>query len=342
MTRKERVQAALAKKEVDRIPVSVWMHFSKYDQDSRSLAECMVEFNEMYDYDFIKLMPFGAYTTPDWGAKLDIFCDKYKEVVISAPGIEDIEDYYRIKALAPTHGTWGKQLQLAEYMAKMVRKDTPFVQTVFTPMTTLRKLAGNRLTDDIKKSPEAVHSALVEVTKTTVDFIKACINTGVSGFFLATQCASFDYMSVEEHAEFCKPYDLQVLNSFKNDTYFNILHIHGSNTMFDAVKEYPVNCLSWHDRFEGEPDFRAAAKISDKAFLGGIKEAPTVVNGVLHYSSFLTASTPTQVKEHIKEAIEMIDGGKGLLIGPGCVADPRVSPENLKAVREAVEQYKTV
>lgn len=48
----------------------------------------MVEFNETCDYDFIKMMPFGAYTVSDWGAKLDIYRDKYKEVEIAAPGIE--------------------------------------------------------------------------------------------------------------------------------------------------------------------------------------------------------------------------------------------------------------
>lgn len=338
MTRKERIQAALAKKEVDRLPVSVWMHFSKYDQDPRSLAECMINFNEKYDYDFIKLMPFGAYTTPDWGAKLDIFCDKYKEVVISAPGIGCIEDYYRIDALPPTYGTWGKQLQLVQYMSKIGRKDTPFIQTVFTPMTTLRKLAGARLITDMTETPEAIHKALFEITKTTVHFVQACIDAGTSGFFFATQCADFDYMSSDMHAEFCKPYDLQVINSFKDATYFNVLHIHGSNIMFDTVKNYPLNCLSWHDRFPSGPDFAKARQISEKAFLGGIKEAPTVVNGILHYSSFLSESTPQQIIEHIKTAMAMIKDGKGLLIGPGCVADPRVSDENLKAVREAVEQ----
>ena len=72
MTREERVRAAVEGREPDRVPVSVWMHISDKDQDSRSLAEAMVEFNEKYDYDFIKMMPFGAYTIPDWGAKLDI------------------------------------------------------------------------------------------------------------------------------------------------------------------------------------------------------------------------------------------------------------------------------
>ena len=57
MTREERVRAAVEGREPDRVPVSVWMHISDKDQDSRSLAEAMVEFNEKYDYDFIKMMP---------------------------------------------------------------------------------------------------------------------------------------------------------------------------------------------------------------------------------------------------------------------------------------------
>ena len=43
------------------------------------------------------------------------------------------------------------------------------------------------------------------------------------------------------------------------------------------------------------------------------------------------------IKAHVKEAIDMV-GGKGLIVGPGCVADPRSSEENLHAVRAAVER----
>ena len=51
MNREERIRAVLEGKQPDRVPVSVWMHLSEYDQDSRSLAEAMVAFNEKYDYD---------------------------------------------------------------------------------------------------------------------------------------------------------------------------------------------------------------------------------------------------------------------------------------------------
>ena len=160
MNREERIRAVISGQEPDRIPVSVWMHLSKYDQDPRSLAEAMVEFNETYDFDFIKMMPFGAYTIPDWGAKLDIYCDKYKEVEIAAPGIVVPEDYKGLKVLEPTHGTWGKTLQLAQYMSKYVKPNTPYIQTIFSPATTLKKLAGARMIGDLVACPELVHEAL--------------------------------------------------------------------------------------------------------------------------------------------------------------------------------------
>lgn len=39
MNRKERVRAALAGKEVDRVPVAAWMHLSAFDKYPISLAE---------------------------------------------------------------------------------------------------------------------------------------------------------------------------------------------------------------------------------------------------------------------------------------------------------------
>ena len=38
MNKVERVKAALASKPVDRVPMSVWMHFPAIDQDPKTLA----------------------------------------------------------------------------------------------------------------------------------------------------------------------------------------------------------------------------------------------------------------------------------------------------------------
>lgn len=338
MNREERVRAVLEGKEPDRIPASVWMHFSQYDQDPRSLAECMVEFNETYDFDFIKMMPAGSYMVPDWGAKLAVFCDKYKEVEIVAPGINEVADYTRIDVLPATYGSWGRTLQVAQWMSKLAKPHTPYIQTIFSPATSLKKLAGNRLFQDMKENPAAVHHALNVITETTINFVKANIEAGVSGFFFATQLACYDAMDDLAFAEFCKPYDLRVINAYKDATWFNVMHIHGHNIMFEESAKYPLPVLNWHDR-QTNPSLAEARTLSDKVFLGGLREGPSIVGTSLKYDSVMAAegNTPELIKAHIKEAIDMV-GGKGLMIGPGCVADPHSPAENLRAVREAVER----
>lgn len=336
MTREQRIRAALAGQEVDRVPCSVWMHLSEEDQDPKSLAEALAAMNEEFDFDFIKMMPFGAYTTQDWGAKIKIYCDKYKEPVIVEPAIKKLSDYGKIIPLEATHGTWGKTLETAQHLSRCVAKDTPFVQTIFSPATTLKKLASNRLIQDMVENSAEVHKALRAITDTTIKFVKANIEVGVSGFFFATQCATYDFMTDVLFAEFCKPYDLEVINSYKDKTWFHVVHVHGSNIMYNTMSQYPCNCLNWHDR-DTQPDMGTARKSVSKTFLGGIQEVPTIVNGVLSYDSILERSTPEQIEEHIHQAIDMV-AGKGLIIGPGCVCNPRTPKENLHAVRRAVEK----
>ncbi|NCB73781.1 MAG: uroporphyrinogen decarboxylase [Clostridia bacterium] len=336
MNRRERLQAVINGQEHDRTPVSTWMHFSEHDQDPRSLAEAMVAYNERYDYDFIKMMPFGAYTVQDWGAKLAVYCDKYKEVEIAAPAISELEDYLKIEPLAPTFGTWGKTLLLSQYLSKLTAANTPYIQTIFSPLTTLKKMTSGRLLEDMKENPGFVHQALSAITETTISFVKANIEAGVSGFFFATQCATYDYLTDELFAEFCKPYDYKVINAYKDETWFNVVHIHGANIMFDTVSKYPCNVINWHDRYT-EPSLAEAREKCSKVFMGGLREIPTIVGSKLHYESVLAQEDSNYIKNHVKEAIAMVDG-KGLIVGPGCVVDPRASDENLRAVREAVER----
>ena len=63
MNREERIRAALAGQPVDHVPVGAWMHLSEFDQDPISLAEAEAAFTEKYDFDYIKMMPFGLYST---------------------------------------------------------------------------------------------------------------------------------------------------------------------------------------------------------------------------------------------------------------------------------------
>lgn len=107
--------------------------------------------------------------------------------------------------------------------------------------------------------------------------------------------------------------------------------------MFDTLSSYPCNVISWHDR-QTNPSLKEAREKCSKVFLGGLREGPTFVGTSLKYDSIMASTgDPALIKQHIHEAIDMV-GGKGLIVGPGCVADPHSPAENLHAVRAAVER----
>lgn len=324
MTKTERVKAALCNQETDRIPFSFWFHLPHYDQDPIALAEEQIRLAKLYNLDFIKMMPFGNYVAQDFGLSVDFFCTPMKPAFERKFGINDISDWENLKPLPACYGTYGKQLQLAQYTSKMLKGvDLPFVQTIFSPMTTAKKLAGPRLFTDIKENPKAVHHALEAITETTINFVKANIEAGVSGFFFATQTATSDLLTLEEHKEFGEYYDRKVCDAFCNDTWFNIMHAHGSNVYFENLANYPTNCINYHDRWIG-PSLGEARKLTSKCLLGGVNE------------KWLLNADYTEIAPHLEEAVS--EGGRnGLIVTPGCCIELGTPDIDLFAISTAIQ-----
>lgn len=336
MNKIERLEAAIAGKPVDRIPFSVWYHLSALDQDPVSLAEETAALTKKYDYDFVKMMPFGLYGVQDLGAKIKIFAQQGKPPVVERYGILKPSDYLALRAIPAVQGTYGKQLEFTELLRRELPPDVPYIQTIFSPLTTLHKLAGDRVLQDLQTVPEAVENALSVITEITVDFVQENIKRGVSGFFFATQDARKQFISRENFARFGQKYDLQVLNSYARKTWLNVAHLHGLDVYFeDVAHNYPNNVLNWHDR-NTFPSLKEARGLTDKALLAGIRAAHRVVDGREVADDIIKDGTPEEIVAHIREAIAAVDG-KGLIIGPGCVVDQFVGDANLRAVRRAVE-----
>lgn len=311
--------AALRREEVDKIPLSIWYHIPQVDQDPVQLAEETLRITKEYDFDFIKMMPFGNYCAQDYGLSVTFFCNETQPALERKFGIESVEDWKRLEPLPACYGTYGKQLQFTQYLQKMLKgEDIPYIQTIFSPLTVAKKLAGPRLFEDMRERPELVHSALRAIAETNKNFCKANIEAGVAGFFFASQCSQLGLMTEAEYREFGVPYDLDVISAF------NVVHIHGDNTMWSLMASYPVQCVNWHDRWSA-PSMEEARKMTDKCLLGGINEKEFAV---MHAD---------QVEGHMREAVEAA-GRTGLMLGPGCVAKLNTPAENFYAAKAAINK----
>ncbi|OON89171.1 uroporphyrinogen decarboxylase family protein [Pyramidobacter sp. C12-8] len=320
-THKQRIENALALKENDRTPYSMWMHFPNRDRHPRRLAELALANQKKYDLDFIKYMPFGLYTTIDMGVDLDVYPGFEKAPTLYEPVIKDVKDWDRIRPVSGVRGEYAVVLESQRILMEMMDEHVPFLQTLFSPATTLAKMCSPAaLVKHMREDPARVHRVLEMVTDTTIQFARASAALGADGFFYATQLSGRKTMETAEHEEFVMKYDLEVLNAVKDLTWFNVLHMHGAAVRIDEVQHYPVQGLSWHDRDDG-PSMEEVRTYSSKAFVGGLSWGENWL---------------TKTEEQVSAEVREMCGHKGVILGPGCVIEPHTPEKFLELVHRTI------
>ncbi len=327
MTKRDRLAAAIAGEAVDRAPVALWRHFPGDDQRPADLAAATLSFQWRWDWDFVKVTPASSFAVYDWGARdrwvgNDEGTREYTQRVIDHP-----EDWRRLPVLDVQNGALGGQLRCLEKIASELGRDTPVIQTIFSPLAQAKNLAGNpRLLVHLRRYPEAVKAGLETITRTTTRFIRLALKTGIDGVFYAVQHARYEYMGEGEYTELGRAFDLRVLEALDGSgAWFNLLHLHGDDVMFDLLADYPVQAWNWHDQ-ETPPTLDEGKRKVKGAVVGGLRQWETMLRG-----------EPEQVRAEAQAAIQQT-GGRGFILGTGCVTPISAPWSNLRAVREVVEQ----
>jgi uroporphyrinogen decarboxylase len=323
MKKRERLMAAIRGEQVDRPPVALWRHFPGDDYRPKDLAAATVAFQRAYDFDFVKVTPASSFCVQDWGSR-----DRWvgtlegtREYMLYP--IQSPNDWRELRPLDPSKGGLGAQLECLRLIADELGGEVPFIQTIFSPLAQAKNLVGGEnLLVHLHRNPDALHHGLEVITETITRFISAALDTGIDGVFYAVQHAQYGLLSEEEYAVFGRPYDLRALKAI-DGLWLNVLHLHGSDVMFDLLADYPVQVVNWHDR-ETWPTLAEAQERFDGAVCGGLARWDMVVRG-----------TPEQVQEQAADALAQTQGQR-FILGTGCVT-PIVAPaSNIRAVREAV------
>ena len=322
-----RLEAAIAGVPTDRLPVAFWRHFPDDDQDAHKLAARSLEWQRKWDFDLVKFMPSGTYGVEDWGAKSVYEGAANGARAIAVPGLANAGEWRHLSRLDVSKGVLGAQNESLALVAQELRGAVPILQTVFSPLTTARKLAGEALLEHLRNDPEAVEAGLRTITDTTIEFSRAALRAGAHGLFFATQLASTDVLSATAYQRFGVRFDLEVLRETASQARLNLLHLHGENLMFDLLAAYPVQMLNWHDRITA-PRLRDALPKFSGALVGGIEERELIVSG-----------PADALRAQVRDAIEQT-GGRRLVLGPGCVVAVAAPEEHLRAVIEEARSPK--
>lgn len=322
ITSAERLAACLRGEILDRPPVALWRHFPVDDQSPQELASSVIAFQEAFGFDLVKVTPASSYCLKDWGVDDEWRGDPEGTRTYTRRVIHHPEDWAKLSPLDPQHGHLAAQLECLRQITAHFGAATPVIETIFSPLAQAKNLVGGEaLLVHLRRYPQQVHAGLRIITESTLRYVEALRTTGVAGIFYAIQHAQYGLLSEEEYRHFGRPYDLQILERAA-DMEVRMLHLHGSQVMFDLVVDYPVNLLNWHDR-ETPPSLEEGLTRFSGAVCGGVSRS-TLVYG-----------TPQEVRRQALEALQ-VNGGRRVVLGTGCVT-PIIAPlGNLRALRQSV------
>ena len=322
-THRDRLETCLNGQTPDQVPVALWRHFPVDDQTPEGLAAAVVQFQNTYDFDLIKVTPASSFCVTDWGARDEWRGNPEGTREYTRHPIRFPEDWAKISPLDPRQGSLNDQITCLRLLVAEYHHATPILQTVFSPLSQAKNLLGKQnLTAFLREHPQILHAGLEIITQTTLQFIEEASKTGIDGIFYAVQYAQYGLLSEEEFNTFGRVYDLQVLEAVRG-LWANMLHLHGEHVMFDAVQDYPVQIINWHDR--STPPTLAIAK----------NKFPGVVCGGLRQWDSMVLGTPRQVLEEARMAISETQGQR-FILGTGCVLPITAPHGNILAARRSV------
>lgn len=306
MNKKERFLAAIAGDDIDRLPISVWLHFASEHLPGEDVADLHLRFYEEYDFDYVKVMNDYRYPLPDTNA------------------LQTADDLLRFQPLSLDDPIFAEQLKCLRRLHLKLGPNVPLIETIFSPIQVVLRGAGNSAWDTILAHPKAAHHMLETVAESVIDYVVTLRDLGVTGIFFSINGANHPPAAgglEEQHfAEFVAPYDKRVLNAANG--LVRIGHIHGYDLDFDRIASYPFEALNW-SHHHSKPSLEQARNITDKALIGGIDEVAVFTQTALEAAA--------DVRMAVQEA-----GWRKFLVGPGCTVLPDTSRRTLHALVDAV------
>ncbi|WP_181444498.1 uroporphyrinogen decarboxylase family protein [Bacillus sp. 03113] len=324
---KGNIEKILEGEKTDFPSISLHKHFPLVDRNPSKFVDATLNFQKKFKSDYVKISYNGLYSIEDWGSQIIWPSDDFQVGKVVNYAINKKSDLKNIKKLSVLEGALAREVTVTKEIVRKINGEVPVIGTVFSPLTTLYKMSGNRLFEFIQVYPEALHHALEVITETTRDFVNALVESGIDGIYFATQLATTNILSVIDYNVFGRFYDLQVLDTVQNRTWFNILHIHGGEPMFKELLNYTVEAINWHDR-KVPLSLKDARKLTDKILVGGIDQQEVLENG-----------SDNGVEIHLKEAVSQLNDNK-FVLAPGCVIPLTVPDNRLSLVRDIVNNIK--
>ncbi|NLE76483.1 MAG: hypothetical protein GX605_06995 [Chloroflexi bacterium] len=316
------MRASLQGESPDRMPLALWRRFPLAERSPQDLAAATWAFAQELGLDLVRLAPSDLYAIEGWGAEVVYPRKEEKLPTLKRWVIQEPHQWLDLLSLDLASGALGREMQAIRELRTLARGQTPFVMTVFSPLTVAYKLAGDAVLEHLRRAPKALHFGLAIIAETMARVARQALAQRADGLFFITQLASSAHLTREEYETFGVHYDLMVLDPLRHTPAITVLHLHGPDPFFDLVNRYPVQAVNWNHHTTG-PSLAEARRLTDKTLLGGLdrdllREGPA-------------QAIADQVRQVVREA-----GSQRFILAPSRIPYLDTPQEHFLAVREAL------
>ena len=317
----QRIKALLNGEKADRVPISGWFHMPVVDRYPDKFAEETIRLADLYDWDFIKVMPNGHHLAEAYGGKIrflenpEIWSGVFEEYPIKTAA-----DLEALPVLDPAENpVLAREVSVVRKLAEHYKGTKPILPTLFNSITWVQEMTHSTVPDEtldfLHNHNEALHKALETILQTNIRLVDAYVDAGADGFFIASQYADSSLLCPKEFAEVNTAYDLRLLEHINRKTWFNLLHIHGDkNLYFAEFAKYPVQAINWENTPAGLTPEQITSVAKARSLFDGI-----LIGGTDQHHDFY--GSREEVKERLtrrlKTALSEDPTGK-FILAPGC------------------------
>ncbi len=304
MNKIERVLAALAGAEVDRVPAGFWFHFPPGQKHGDASVKAHLDYYHASGVDFLKVMNEHPYQA---------------NVAIESPA-----DWLRVRPAPLSSSFFQQQLDEVKRLVDTLRGECLVITTVFGPFAEGNHASGGKVTEHMKANPQAVGQGLAAIAESLALFAAACIEAGAAGIYYSAQGGEEDRFGEDTFLHHLKPADLTVLNAVRGHGEFNLLHICGDRMRLPLYADYPSHAVNWAAT-KHNLSLKQGYSLFRRTVIGGMGDRGVIVDG-----------SPEQIGQAVRHIIEDF-GRRSLMIGADCTVPTDIDLSHIRAAVEATK-----
>ncbi len=274
----DRLDAALRAGTLDRLPVALWRHWPEVDHDPLALARAVMAWQRRFDFDLTVFTAQQTCVAEQFGASTVYRNEPYGRRHVERLRIEDPRQWLELRSRSGSSSVLTELNVGLRRVAEALGGTVPLIQSVPSPLTTAWHLAGDAIFGHMRSAPECVETALQAITESTVDFVRAAIESGACGIRLIVRIPASAPFTIEEHRRFARRFDTEVVQATGAAPNWNLLEVDAHSAWLDAFVDYPVQLLTCCDQ-SNDANPSSVAKRFGGIVAGGIDAGGPLVGG---------------------------------------------------------------